>query len=208
MRGVVLHVMISLAGLAGVSACTEVRETSPERTANEQLLISTAADEAIERLNFGLPQDAEVYLETRYLESYDRDYVIAALRSEVAKQSAALVSNREEASHVVEVRAGALSTNKRTDYVGFGGFEVPVPFSEAVTLPLASLYKDYSRTGIAKLAATTYAAESGALVHAAGPVYGLSWVDRNQVLGVGWWDNNLLPRKIDEEMRPRSMRAE
>lgn len=103
------------------------------------------------------------------------------------------------------MRAGARSTNKRTDYVGFGGFEVPVPFSEAVTLPLASLYEDYDRTGIAKIAATTYAAESGTLVQATGPVYGLSWIDRDQVLGVAWWDNNLLPEDVATEMRPQGM---
>ena len=83
-----------------------------------------------------------------------------------------------------------------------------MPFSEAVTLPLASVYENYDRTGIAKIAATTYAAESGALVHAAEPAYGLSWIDRNKAVGIGWWDKDVLPEEIEKQPRPKSMDAD
>lgn len=200
---------ILLAALAVLllSACSEVRETEPGRTANEQLLISTAADHAAKRLDFGFPAGAAVFLDAAYFESYDKPYVLGLLRTEVARQEGALVGHRGQADYVVEVRSGALSVNRSKDYFGIGGFDVPVPLSETYSMPLASIYEDHDRTGIAKLAATTYEADSGKLVRVSGPVYGLSWMDRDAILGIGWRDSNILPKHVEKDSRPRSMES-
>lgn len=201
------QILLAASAVLLLSACSEVRETEPARTADEQLLISTAADHAVKRLDFGFPSGASVFLDDAYFESYDKPYVIGLLRTEVAQQSGALVGNRGQADYVVEVRAGALSVNRRKNYFGIGGFDVPVPLSETYSLPVASLYEDYDRTGIAKLAATTYKADSGKLVKVAGPVYGLSWMDRDTVLGIGWSDSNILPERVERDSRPAIMKS-
>lgn len=201
------QVLIAALAVLLLSACSEVRETEPDRTANEQLLISTAADHAVKRLDFGFPPGAPVYLDAAYFESYDKPYVLGLLRTEVAQQKGALVGNRGQADYVVEVRAGALSINRSKDYFGIGGFDVPVPLSETYSMPLASLYEDHERTGIAKLAATTYEADSGKLISVSGPVYGLSWMDRDAILGIGWRDSNILPKQVEKDARPRSMQS-
>lgn len=185
--------------------CTEIRETAPDRTANEQLLISTAADRAIERLTFGLPANAQVLLRTAHFESYDETYVVGGVRQKLAREGARLVDSRDQADFIVELRSGALSINQRRDYIGFGGFEVPVPLSEAVQLPLASFYEENNQTGLAKLVATTYEAETQTFFYSSGPVFGISWIDKSTLLGVGWRDTNVVPEKFEGQPRPQRM---
>jgi len=47
--------MLSLLSALALSGCSTMRETAPDRSAREQLLISTAADRAAERLNLKIP---------------------------------------------------------------------------------------------------------------------------------------------------------
>ena len=47
-----------------LAGCTTQRATSPQRTATEELLISTAADRAAEKLADGIPTNIKVYLDT------------------------------------------------------------------------------------------------------------------------------------------------
>jgi len=186
---------------AAVGACTEVRRTAPERTATEQLLISTAADQAIEKLEIDAPDRASIFLDAQYYKSYDEGYVLAAVRERLAAQGHRLAAEREAAEYVVELRAGALSINRRRDFVGVGGFEAPIPLSEAVEIPELAIFESLDRTGLAKLAFAVYRRADGKLISETGSVYGLSWLDKDQLLGVGWRDENLLPERVEERRR-------
>ncbi|MEQ8604143.1 MAG: hypothetical protein RIB45_12575 [Marivibrio sp.] len=183
------------------AACTEVRRTAPERAATEQLLISTAADQAVEKLEIDAPDGASVFLDAQYHESYDAAYVLGAVRERIARQGFRLRPTRAAADYVVELRSGALSVNRRRDFVGVGGFEAPVPLSEAVEIPELALFESLDRTGVAKLAVAVYRRADGALVSQTGPVYGLSWLEKNQLFGVGWRDENLLPERVEKRRR-------
>lgn len=198
----IIAISIALALIAALAGCTDLRQTEPDRTANEQLLISTAADKAIAQIDFGDLREQSVFLETEYLESYDKPYVIGTFRARIAQQGGYLASDREKAKYIVEIRSGALSINRELFYIGFGGFEVPIPLSEAVELPLATLYEDFDRTAIAKFAAVTLAAEDGRMIQSVGPVYGLAWMDEDSVLGFGWDTSNTLPKTLQDNPRP------
>ncbi|NIR59558.1 MAG: hypothetical protein GWO02_08565, partial [Gammaproteobacteria bacterium] len=104
----------------------------------------------------------------------------------------ALVSEKEQADYIVEIRSGALSINRRSDYIGLGGFSVPTPSTVPVQLPQANLYADNDRTGLAKFSASVYRAEDGLLASVVGPVYGVAWIDQDAILGVGWRNTNTL----------------
>lgn len=194
-------VAIAVALSAALAGCTEVRRTQPDRTATEQLLISTAADNAVEKLEIGAPEGAAVFLDTQYYKSYDEGYVLGAVRERLAEQGMRLVGSRQKAEYAVEIRSGALSINQRRDFAGFGGFEAPIPLSEAVEIPELAVFESLDRTGLAKMALATYSLPDGRLVSETGPVYGLSWLDKNQLFGVGWRDENLLPEDVEERRR-------
>ncbi|MDW3207346.1 MAG: DUF6655 family protein [Alphaproteobacteria bacterium] len=187
----------------GLAGCTDIRQTDPDRTANEQLLISTAADKAIAEMDFSGLGGRSVFLDTEFFESYDKPYVVGTFRSRIAELGGNLASERRKADIVVEIRSGALSINQELFYVGIGGFEVPVPLSEAVDLPLATIYEDFNRTAIAKFAAVTLSAEEGRLIEKVGPVYGLAWIDQDAILGLGWDTANTLPKDVQNNLRPK-----
>ena len=178
-----------------VAGCTEVRRTEPERGANEQLLLSKAADEAISRMDFGIRDGQRVYLDGRYFDSYDRAYVIGAFRSALLADGAYLVSNQTDAEVIVEVRSGALSTTRRDFLFGVPALEVPIPTTTTFQTPEIALWKELDRTGVAKFAATVYRA-GGGLIREIGPVYGLSWLDRNNIFGISWDVRNTQPAEV------------
>jgi hypothetical protein len=193
-------VVLALAILA-VAGCTQVRRTAPERAANEQLLISKAADAAIGRFDFAPVAGRKVYLDGRYFDSYDRAYAVGGVRSALLKAGGQLVANRSEAELIVEIRAGALSVNRRNFLVGLPSIEVPVPTTTELTIPEIAVFKRLDRTGVAKFAGVIYTAD-GTLVRELGPVYGLSWLDRRELFGVSWHERNLQPDAVPTNPPP------
>lgn len=203
MRPSALIVVLAIAVLS-LSACTEVRRTAPERTANEQLLITTAATKAIDKMDFDYVDGRAVFLQTAHFESYDSGFVVASIREILLREGAHLVPGRKKAEVVIEIRAAALSINRKGELIGVPGFDLPVPAAGTFTTPEIALYSESDRTGIAKLAAVGMDAQSGELISAPGPVWGLSWLDRDAIVGLGWQDDNLTPPRVSDNPPPKT----
>lgn len=195
--GSILPVII-LTLMIGAAGCSNIRESLPERTATEQLLISTAADRAIEKLDVDFAPGTRVWFDVSKFEAYDEGYVIGSLRAHLLTRGAALVPERTTADVVVEVRSGALSINESSNLVGMPAFEIPIPLAGMFELPEIALLKRHEQVGIAKLALSVYDATDGHYIDAVGPAYGLSWSDRWSVLGVGWTTSNVDPEKLED----------
>ena len=171
--GVVLPATLTLLGALALSGCTTMRESAPQRTAREQLLISTAADRAAEKLNLKIPTGTKLFVDPQFVEGTDSKYAVAAVRDRLLRNGAQLVEKREQAEAVVEVRAGALSMDERQMLVGIPSWDVPVPLAGgAFKVPEVALYAEKERVGVAKLAATSYAAADGKLIDSTGPQFG------------------------------------
>lgn len=172
--------MLRLAAIAVAAAlllagCTSSRETSPERTATEQLLISTAADRAAEQVTLALPRGAKVYVDSSNLDREDGRYAVAAMRVRLLELGAGLVADRRLADIVVEVRSGALSTDENKTLVGIPGFDIPVPLGPSgLRFPEIALFKRDTRQGVARLAAVGYDARTGELISASEPRFGFA----------------------------------
>lgn len=175
-----------------LAACSTQKETSPPRTATEQLLLSTAADRAVERLVLAIPPGRKVFVSDNYFEGVDSKYAVAAIRDRLLKQGVALAQQREHADTIVELRAGALSIDESETLVGLRSFDVPIPLAGNFTLPEIALFKRTERKGVARFAATSYGAEDGQLVDSAAPQSGFShkkeWVF---LLFLSWWTSDL-----------------
>ncbi|MGE0095275.1 MAG: DUF6655 family protein [Alphaproteobacteria bacterium] len=100
-----------IAALGALTGCTIDRETSPERTATEQLMLSVAADRAAEQLTFGMPEGTKVFVDSTNFDAYDGKYAIAKIRSRVLETGANLVNEKEKAGAILEIRSGTLSTD-------------------------------------------------------------------------------------------------
>ena len=174
-----------------LAACTSVRETLPERTATEQLLISAAADRAIEHLDLGIAAGTKVALQAYNFDAYDEGYVLGALRDRLLREGIHLVDQQAAPDLILEVRAGALSIDKRSDLLGIPSFTLPIPLAGPFQTPEIALFKRERQEGIAKLAVTSFDPENGALHSSSGPTYGSSTHDRWVVLIFGWTDEDI-----------------
>jgi hypothetical protein len=203
MRRAGTRLFMILALMMAVSACTTVRESSPEHTATEQLLISTAVDRAVERMKLNIPEGTKVFLAGDQLEGSDGKYATAAIRDHLLRRGAHLVADRGQAKAVVEVRAGALSVDDRQLLVGTQGFNVPIPFAGQFGFPEIALYKEKERLGVAKLAAVGYSVPEGKLIDSTGPRFGYSHQNEEVLLFFFSWRSSDLPAEQPEGLLDR-----
>jgi len=191
-----MRATLTVVGLLGVAfalgACTTANDTIPARSATEQLIISTAADRSIEQINFGVPNGAKTFVES-HIEGPDAKYALGAIRDRLIRQGALPVADRGAADWIVEVRAGALSTDQSATLFGLPSFDAPIPLTGATKTPEVAIFKRARRVGIAKLAATSYPAKGGAVV-SSGPVYGYSQATKWTLLVlISWSEDDFSP---------------
>jgi hypothetical protein len=177
-----------------IGACATAVQTNPSRTATEELLISTAADRAAERLTLPDVKGAKVFVDATNFEGYDSKYAIGAIKESLLRQGAHLVDSKDKADTVVAIRAGALSTDQKSTLFGIPSFNVPIPFAGKLPFPEIAFYKTQVQEGVAKFAVTSYDAKDGALVGAADPQYGFSHNTKKTVLVFfSWTTNDAMP---------------
>ncbi|HYF88925.1 DUF6655 family protein [Azospirillum sp.] len=187
----------------GLAGCSTAHVTTPARSATEQLLISTAADQAAERLAGRLAVKGSVYVDASGVEGYDTKYAVFAVRDALLRHGAAMAQTRDAAATVVELRVGALSVDSESSLLGIPSIDIPMPVSGTSSTPEISLFKKELTQGVAKIAATAYDKNSGALVSSSGPQYGFSnraeWV---LLLMLSWDTNDLLPPDTRPDPKP------
>src|SRR5438552_18335535 len=102
-RAVLLAFTLLLGG------CVAERATSPARTATEQLLISTAAHRAAEKLAEQIPANIRVVLDTTSIDAPYEPYASLPIKDRFMRPGIALCDDGASAGASLEVRAGALS---------------------------------------------------------------------------------------------------
>jgi len=178
--------LVWLALLATVSGCSTVKETTPVRTATEELLLSTATDRAIEPARFPWLDGKKVFVEDKYFESYDKGHAVGLLRERISASGGLLVKTDDKADVIVELRADALSMDMADLLVGVPGMAVPIPLAGPMTTPELALYKRHKFDSITKVALFAYERASGHYVKSAGPMVGRSYLHYYKVLFVSW----------------------
>jgi hypothetical protein len=186
--GVVLPATLTLLGVLALSGCSSMRETLPQRTAREELLISTAADRAAEKLNLKIPAGTKLFVDPQFVEGTDSKYAVAAVRDRLLRNGGQLVEKREQADAVVEVRAGALSIDEDKMLLGIPSWDVPIPLGGGpLKLPEIAFYGEDERVGVAKLAVTSYTVADGKLIDSSGPEFGYAHeTEKTVLLFVSW----------------------
>ena len=122
--------------------------TNTERAAIEQLLLSGAVDNALEKLDIPQLAGKKTYLDFTNLKSYDLEYVKAAVRARFAEIGAHLAEDAKQADYVVEISSGALGTEYKSSILGIPA--IPVPGSPT-PLPELALTRSIEQKAIAKL---------------------------------------------------------
>lgn len=182
-----------------LAACSTQRESEPARTATEQLLFSTAAERAADKLALNLQPGTRVFVDPAYVEGTDSKYLMSTLRDRVLKRGAALAEGKDKADVVLEPRVGAISVDRDKTLLGIPEMKIPVPLAGPIETPEIALFRKGSRQGVIKVATTAYDAKSGALIQSLEPVVGFANKNDWTVLLFFSWDSNDLMAEPDRK---------
>lgn len=170
-----------------------MRVTSPARSAQEVLLITTAADRAAEALANEIPPDLTAFIDTSGLSAEDQAYGLAAIKDALRRRGIRLVNNRRRRRPSSLRARASLATDEQQTLLGIPSLPAPVPLAGAtglVTLPGLSLYQQNIVNGIAKFAASVYDAKTGKLIVSTDPAFGFSHSRDGVVLFFISWRKN------------------
>lgn len=169
----VLLLLLLLLGLVGCSS--QIRDTTTARTSTEMLLLSSAAERAIARLDTSTFTGQRVLLHTGYLACIDRPFVVSCLRAHLVRSGAVLVDDLEEADAVLEVRCGTLAIWEGSFTLGIPS--LPVGWTNLVvqTPPFGFGYD--SMQGWALLEAYATDPRTGHVLWVSDPLWGRSRQD-------------------------------
>jgi hypothetical protein len=157
------------------AGCGTTRRTDTSRTATEQLLLADAIDRSVSRIDFGLLAGKQIYLDSTYLgTAVDKDYITSTLRQHMLACGCILKDKKDDADFVVEVRAGAVGTDRHdllfgtpSTSVSLGAFS-PVPGAPPAQVPEIALAKRTDQIGVAKIGVFAYERATGVPVWQSG----------------------------------------
>jgi len=174
--------IVLVAGLALLMAgCTSSSISLPKRTALEQLLLSTAVDNALKGISLPQIQGERVYLSEHYIESYDEPYVAGSIRALLSENGALLMDSREEADLIIEARIGALGIDTADSLLGIPSLLIPVPSVGTIETPEAALYASHKNDAVAKLALLAYR-KDGTNVFSTEPFFDRAYFNQYRLL--------------------------
>lgn len=171
-RHVRLAVTLALCALFAFG-CGTTKWSDTSRTGTEQLLISNAIDSAVGKINFRPLGDKRVYLEAEAISGItDSRYLKMALRQHLAASGGVICDDADAADYIVEVRAGAVGTD-RDEMLLLGIPAMTLPsISDAtisqVSVPEIPIVKRTRQRGVAKLAVFAYNKHTGRPIWASG----------------------------------------
>src|SRR5262245_2018420 len=132
--------------------CTTTATSNTARTSTEQLLISNAIDQALDKIDFQPFAGHAIYLEEKYVDCVDKNYVIASLRHRLMAAGATVVPAADAAEIVVEARSGGVGTATSDSFIGTPEIVLP----GMLTLPEVRMITRTRQEGAAKIGIVAY----------------------------------------------------
>ena len=169
--------------------CGTTKWSDTARTGTEQLLVSNAIDRVVAKIDFSPMRSRKCFLNTTAIQqTTDRDYLAMTIRQYLSVAGAILVLDESEADYIVEVRAGAVGTDRDDLLVGIPATTLPsIPTMEysATSIPEIPIIKRTKQRGVAKVALFAYNRTTGQPVWASGNSQGESTARNLWFVGTG-----------------------
>ena len=172
--------------------------TTTQKLATEQLLISDAVDQAVNQIDFGFLANQDVFLDTTFIKSVkgvgfaNTDYIVSALRAQLATAGCRVHDDRNAARIIVEPRIGALGTDGHEVTYGIPQTGSLTTAAAALTnapvvpsIPEIAFGKSDKQLGIAKIMLFAYDRESKVAVWQSGLQQSESTCTNTWVMGAG-----------------------
>lgn len=153
--------------------CGTTKWTDTTRTATEQLLLSDSMERAVSRLDFRAIAGKKVFLDTTPVASItDNAYLASLIRQHMLASGAILKEKREEADYIVELRAGAVGTDRHDLLFGVPALTLPVAPVPGIPsqIPEIPLMKRTDQRAVSKISVFVYNRNTGRIVWQSGVV--------------------------------------
>ena len=138
--------------------CATIKESDTTRTGVEQLLISSAVDRALDKIDFRPIANGKVFVEEKYLDCTDKNYVLVALHQRLLQQNCTLAAKAEESDVTLEIGSGSVGTDRHDLFMGVP--QIPLPPPSPISIPKMTVYERNKAMGTAKLAIVVYDTKS------------------------------------------------
>jgi hypothetical protein len=179
-----------------LTGCISQEETSPPRSATEQLLLSSAADRALTQANLNVFAGQKVYFDFSYFDSYDSKYVEGAIRDAFSRAGALMAEDNKSADVIVEGRAGAYSIDTNSSFIGIPSIPLPIPgTAEEPVTPQLAVYQKLAQISYAKFALLAYSNKTRAHIYSSGSLDASTHNTYKSILFVSWWSTDV-PEKV------------
>lgn len=169
--------------------CGTTKWTDTSRTATEQLLISDSMDRAVSRIDFRAVAGKKVFVDDTPLKGMtDANYLISTLRQQILASGGVLKDAKDQADYVLEVRAGALGTDRHDVLFGVPATTIPTiaPAPGLPTqIPEIPFVKKTDQRAVTKVAMFLYNRQTGRPVWQSGVTPEESRAKAVWVLGAG-----------------------
>lgn len=196
--------LVALVAAASLG-CTSSKMTHTARTGVEQMLVSNAVDQALDKTDFGPFSGQNVYIEEKYMECVDKQYILGSIRHRTLKAGANLVAKPEEADIVVEPRSGSVGTDSKDTFVGMPSLQIPGPLP--ISIPEIRLFSRTTQFGTAKIGMVAYDAKSKHALGEGGVSIARADDSNWAAFGLGPYQNGSLSRELSRGTNTRGPAA-
>ena len=193
-----LHVIVVCAGIMAVCGCTSTSTSNTARTATEQMLVSNAVDQSLSKVDFQAFGHRKVFVEEKYLDCVDKNYVLSSVRHRVLLQGGQIAPKAEEADVILEVRSGAIGTSSSNSFLGIPQISMPGLFA----IPEVKLINRVNQVGMAKIGLVAFDAKTHEVLGDGGMSLAKSDDNNWYVFGIGPWQNGTVKKEV-ERGQPR-----
>jgi hypothetical protein len=176
------------------SGCATMKQSDTARTGVEQLLVSSAIDRSLDRVDMRTIAGAKVYVEQKYLDCVDKNYVVVALHQRLMRNGCTLVEKQEESDVTIELGSGGVGTDRQELFVGIPAMTVPMPLP--VSIPQVPFFNRVRYNGTAKIAIVAYDTKTKSPVINSGAMLARSDHKSWNVLGTGHVVTGSVPDEI------------
>jgi len=197
-----LREILLLTTVVCVTGCASTATSNTARTAKEQMLLSNAVDQSLDKVDFTPLYDQKVFLEEKYLECVDKPYVTASIRHRIMRAGGLLTASADDADIIMEARSGGVGTDTSESFLGTPEIALP----GMLTIPEIRLAEKKSQYGYAKIGMVIYDAKSRKVLGDGGLSMAQSDDHNWYVAGVGPFQDGVLKSDVERaRYRPRAM---
>jgi hypothetical protein len=181
--------------VSALCGCATVKDSDTARTGVEQLLISSAVDRSLDKVDLSAARGAKVFVDPTYLDCVDKNYVLISLRQRLLANNCTLVSKAEDSDVTIEVGSGAVGTDRQDLFAGVP--QIPLPPPSPISIPKMTIFERTKNNGTAKLIVLAYDSKSKQPIINPGVSLARSDQKEWKVVGGGPWMSGSVPKEIE-----------